>query len=100
MSIPCPTCGNGCLPDPVDLVDRLRAKADEIDRAVSRDKDDRDAGNWNEIEYLREAADEIARLRKMKPAEAVRDACAALAEPHSRQAAELIRAAPTSILSE
>lgn len=57
MSIPCPTCANGTLPDPVDLVDRLRAKADEIDRAVSRDKTDRDAGNRNEIEYLREAAE-------------------------------------------
>ena len=46
-----------------DLSKRLRAKADEIDRAVSRDKDDRDAGNWNEIELLREAADEIETMR-------------------------------------
>ena len=46
-----------------DLVERLRAKADEIDRAVSRDKDERDAGNFGEIELLREAADEIDTFR-------------------------------------
>ena len=83
-----------------DIVDRLRAQADEIDRAVSRNKDDVDEGAWCEIEYMREAATEIERLRKLRPAEAVRNACATLAEPHSRQAAELIRAAPVSILSE
>ena len=97
----CPECnGQGVLPDQEDIVSRLRAQADHVDSSVGRSKEDRDNGNWCEIEYMREAADEIERLRKLKPAEAVRDSCAALAEPHSSQVAMLIRAAPISILSE
>lgn len=40
-----------------DIVARLRRKADEIDRAVARDKDDRDSGAFGEIELMREAAE-------------------------------------------
>lgn len=46
------------------LAQRLRAKADEIDDNVERTKQDRDDGLWDEIEHLREAADEIERLSK------------------------------------
>ena len=38
------------------LIERLRSRADEIDRAVARDKDDRDGGSFGEIELMREAA--------------------------------------------
>lgn len=44
------------------LVARLRAKADEIDRTVSRDKGERDTGVFGEIELMQEAADEIESL--------------------------------------
>lgn len=43
-----------------DLIQRLRQQADEIDRAVARDKDDRDSGVFCEIEYMREAAAALA----------------------------------------
>lgn len=51
----------------MDLVKRLRDQADVIDRAVSRNKDDIEDGLWCEIELMREAADEIERLRATLP---------------------------------
>jgi hypothetical protein len=48
-----------------ELPERLRVQADEIDRAVSRDKDDRENAVFCEIELMREAANEIERLRKI-----------------------------------
>ena len=58
---------------PRDLVELLDAKADEIDRAVSRDKDDRESGVFNEIELLREAAAEIAALRTVNSVSKLQD---------------------------
>lgn len=84
----------------IDIVVRLREKADEIDISVSRNKIDRDEGNWCEIEYMREAANEIERLRKLRPAEEIRESCAAIADAHSPAIAGLIRSAPVSILTK
>ena len=41
------------------LIEELRERADQIDRAVSRDKEDRESGAWSEIELMRQAADRI-----------------------------------------
>lgn len=41
------------------LTHQLRDRADEIDKAVARDKDDRDTGAFCEIELMRLAADAI-----------------------------------------
>lgn len=41
---------------PLDLIRRLKTKADEIDRSVSRTKNDRDGEVFGEIELMREAA--------------------------------------------
>ena len=63
----CPHCkGTGWVPAPGDLISRLREKADEVDESVARDKTDRDQGSFGEIELMREAADEIERLRKLE----------------------------------
>jgi hypothetical protein len=50
------------------LAEELRNKADEIDRSVARDKDDRDTGVWGEIELMRRAADALDLIPKDNPA--------------------------------
>lgn len=42
--------------NPQELIQKLREKADAIDKSVSRDKDDRDKGVFGEIELMRDAA--------------------------------------------
>lgn len=48
----------------MSLQDRLRAKADEIEKDVGPEQ----ADGWNEIALLRQAADEIERLSLMTTA--------------------------------
>lgn len=47
-----------------ELSEALRARADDIDRAVSRNKDDVEANQFGEIELMREAASAIDDLQK------------------------------------